>query len=431
MQINSQKLFQQACCSIPGGVNSPVRAFSAVNLNPIFIQNANGSKIYDVDGQEYLDYVGSWGPLILGHNNHTVREAVKKAVDKGISYGAPCEAEIILAEMIKAAMPIIDLVRMVNSGTEAAMAALRLARGWTGKDKIIKFTGCYHGHADFLLVQAGSGSSTLNTPNSAGVPKSLVEDTLLADFNNIEQVEILLEKYSGEVAAVILEPIAGNMGLITPSPNFLANLRKLCDLHSVVLIFDEVMTGFRVAKGGTQELYGVQPDLVVLGKIIGGGMPVGAYGGRKEIMEKLAPLGNVYQAGTLSGNPVAMAAGIATLDELNKENVYADLASKTSWLKDNLASVFEKHKLNYRINAVGSMFGFFIMQEEFTGEVNNYQSAQQADQKFFAKLFKQLLLEGVYIAPSVFESGFVSITHSESDLQKTVAAFDKSLSQFR
>ena len=325
----SQRLFQAANQSIVGGVNSPVRAFTSVKLQPLFIERAAGSKIYDADGNEYIDFVGSWGPMILGHNHPKVQKKVCDVSKKGLSFGAPCEAEVILADKIKNFFPSIDLLRMVNSGTEASMSAVRLARGYTKKDKIIKFTGCYHGHADFLLVEAGSGSSTLNTPNSAGVPASLVQDTLLADFNSISQVEQLIEENSDEIAAIIIEPIAGNMGLVFPQNNFLQNLRKLCDLHSILLIFDEVMTGFRVARGGAQELFSVLPDLTVLGKIIGGGMPVGAYGGRKDIMECVAPLGTVYQAGTLSGNPIAMAAGIATLEELEQEGVYEELGQKT------------------------------------------------------------------------------------------------------
>ncbi len=428
----SQRLFQAASQSIAGGVNSPVRAFKSVNLQPLFIERATGSKVYDVDGNEYIDFVGSWGPMILGHNHPAVQKKVCEAAKNGLSFGAPCRSEVILAEKIKSFFPSIDLLRMVNSGTEAAMSAIRLARGFTGKNKIIKFIGCYHGHADFLLVQAGSGSSTLNTPNSAGVPPNLVQDTLLADFNSLEQVEQLVEENSDEIAAIIIEPIAGNMGLITPQNNFLKDLRKFCDLHSILLIFDEVMTGFRVAKGGAQELFSIQADLTILGKIIGGGMPVGAYGGRKDIMDCLAPLGKVYQAGTLSGNPIAMASGIATLEELEKEGVYEELGQKTNWFIQCLRSVFEKHNLHFSMNYAGAMFGFFIMQkdlppEKFSGDVKNYSDAQKTDQDLFSKLFKQLLIRGVYIAPSVFEAGFISLAHSEEDLQKTVDVFDEAL----
>ena len=422
----SQRLFQAANQSIVGGVNSPVRAFTSVKLQPLFIERAAGSKVYDADGNEYIDFVGSWGPMILGHNHPKVQKKVEEASKKGLSFGAPCEAEVILADKIKSFFPSIDLLRMVNSGTEASMSAVRLARGYTKKDKIIKFTGCYHGHADFLLVEAGSGSSTLNAPNSAGVPASLVQDTLLADFNSISQVEQLIEENSDEIAAIIIEPIAGNMGLVFPQNNFLQNLRKLCDLHSILLIFDEVMTGFRVARGGAQELFSVLPDLTVLGKIIGGGMPVGAYGGRKDIMECVAPLGTVYQAGTLSGNPIAMAAGIATLEELEQEGVYEELGQKTNWFIQALREVFEKHNLNFSINAAGSMFGFFLMKKDFPNkEVQNYSDAQKTDQDLFCTLFKQLLIRGVYIAPSVFESAFISLAHSDKDLQKTVDVFDE------
>jgi glutamate-1-semialdehyde 2,1-aminomutase len=412
---------------MPAGVNSPVRSFSNVGLTPFFIKHAEGSKIYDIDDNEYIDYVGSWGPMILGHNHPKVREAVIQASQKGLSYGASCEAEVLLAEKIKEFFPSMDLLRMVNSGTEAAMSAIRLARGFTQKKKIIKLIGCYHGHTDYLLAKAGSGSSTFNTPDSLGIPESLLEDTLLAEYNSITAIENLLQNYPGEVAAIILEPIAGNMGFIPPQNNFLQELRKLCDLHGALLIFDEVMTGFRVAKGGAGELFGVAADLIMLGKIVGGGLPVGAYGGRKDIMEKISPLGGVYQAGTLSGNPITMAAGIATLCELEKAGVYEELGQKTNLLIEKLQSVFQKHELNFSIQANGSMFGFFLLKKGAPSQITCYQDTEYIDKELFQRLFKQLLIEKVFIAPSIFEAGFVSLAHSNEDIIYTANAFDRAL----
>ena len=338
----SNQLFQTAQQSIPGGVNSPVRAFRSVGMNPLFIKSASGSRITDVDGNEFIDYVGSWGPMILGHAHPAVLESIQQVMASGLSFGAPTAAEIELAELIKKLMTNMDLVRMVNSGTEATMSAIRVARGFTGRDKIIKFAGCYHGHADYLLVKAGSGATTLGAPDSQGVPASFAAETLIAEFNNLDNVRTLVEQFPQEVAAIILEPVAGNMGVIPPEHGFLSGLRELCDREGIVLIFDEVMTGFRVSKGGAQALYHIMPDLTTLGKIIGGGMPVGAYGGRRDIMQKVSPLGDVYQAGTLSGNPLAMAAGLATLNELDKPGFYEDIGSKTNWLVNEMKDILEK-----------------------------------------------------------------------------------------
>ena len=384
MQISKSKhFFSRACNSIAGGVNSPVRAFSSVKLNPLFIQNSQGSKIIDVDGNSFIDYVGSWGPMILGHNHPKIKKAVKEAAENGLSYGAPCELEIILAEKIKNFIPSIDLVRMVNSGTEAAMSAIRLARGFTKKNKIIKLIGCYHGHVDSLLVKAGSGATTLGVPDSAGIPELFLQDTLLANYNSLEQIRAVFEENSGDVAAIILEPIAGNMGFIAPKNNFLQEIRKLCDLHSAVLIFDEVMTGFRVAKGGAQELFSITPDITLLGKIIGGGLPVGAYGGRKDIMEWVAPLGPVYQAGTLSGNPVAMAAGVATLEELEKEGVYEELGSKTNWFIEKLKTVFEKISIKFFYRCLRFYVWFFSFKRKYKKDNSELSRYRKYRSRFF------------------------------------------------
>lgn len=424
MKLNqSSHLFQRAQHSIPGGVNSPVRAYKSVGLEPPFIRKGKGSKIYDVDGNEYIDYVGSWGPLILGHCHEAVINAVQIALEKGTSFGAPTEEEIILAEMVKEAVPSVELLRLVNSGSEATMGAIRVARGYTGKDKIIKFDGCYHGSIDYLLVKAGSGATTLGTPDSPGVPSSFVEQTLRAEFNNLDSVTELIDEYPGEIAAVILEPVPGNMGMVLPDYQFLQGLRSICDREGILLIFDEVMTGFRVDYGGAQSLFHVEPDLTTFGKVIGGGMPVGAYGGRMDIMSKVAPVGPVYQAGTLSGNPVAVAAGIATLKILKKEGAYEELGEKTSWLVNELKSACEQLDIPIQTNNMGGMFGFFFN----TSPVHNYQQALGSDVKRFNKFFKSMLQEGIYIAPSAFESLFVSIAHSEDDLEKTAQAIRKSL----
>ena len=358
---NSNQAFQRAQMSIPGGVNSPVRAYKSVGLSPLFIQSASGSKITDIDGNEYIDYVGSWGPMILGHAYPEVIEAVRAAAQSGLSFGAPTNLEIDLAELIKSMMPNIEMVRMVNSGTEATMSAIRLARGFTKRDKIIKFSGCYHGHADHLLVKAGSGALTFGSPDSPGVPEAFAQETLIAKYNDLENVKSLIDSYSGEIAAIIIEPVAGNMGVITPEAGFLQGLRSICDLEGILLIFDEVMTGFRVAKGGAQELFHIVPDLTTLGKIIGGGLPVGAYGGRMDIMQQISPSGSIYQAGTLSGNPMAMTAGIATLNEINKPGFYEDLVGNTTWLVNEIKDILSKASVPHSISQVGAMFGFFFV----------------------------------------------------------------------
>jgi len=424
MQISrSNEFYKRAQLSIPGGVNSPVRAFRSVGLTPLFIEKANGCRLYDADGNEFIDYVGSWGPMILGHAHPAVLEKISEVMVNGLSFGAPTDLEIQLAEKIKNLMTNIELVRMVNSGTEATMSAIRVARGYTGRNKIIKFSGCYHGHADYLLVKAGSGATTLGTPDSLGVPAEFAGQTLIAQFNNLDDVTRLAEEHSGEIAAVILEPVAGNMGVITPKPGFLQGLRSICDREGILLIFDEVMTGFRVARGGAQELFHIVPDLTTLGKIIGGGMPVGAYGGRQDIMEKVAPIGAVYQAGTLSGNPIAMAAGLATLDELDKPGVYEDLGSKTNWLVSEMEDILKRNSIPYACRQVGSMFGFFFIDQD----VYCYEDALNCDTARFNAYFREMLNQGIYLAPSAFEAGFVSLAHSEEDLEKTRDAFQISI----
>jgi len=415
----SNELFRRAQLSIPGGVNSPVRAFRSVGMTPLFIERATGCRLWDADGNEFIDFVGSWGPLLLGHAHPTVLEAIRTAMAKGLSFGAPTEAEIELAEMIRRLMPNLEMVRMVNSGTEATMSAIRLARGFTGRDKIIKFSGCYHGHADYLLVKAGSGALTLGVPDSPGVPAAFALQTLTARYNHLDDVRQLAEMNAGEIAAIIVEPVAGNMGVIPPKPGFLQGLREICDREGLVLIFDEVMTGFRVAKGGAQEWYHVMPDLTTLGKIIGGGMPVGAYGGRLEIMQHVSPLGAVYQAGTLSGNPIAMAAGLATLKELDRPGFYQDIGSKTSWLTNEIKDICEKAAIPYQLSAVGGMFGFFFVDRE----VACYEEAVQCDTRRYAAFFREMLNQGIYLAPSAFEAAFMSAAHTEADLAKTRDAF--------
>lgn len=421
----SQAWFKRSQFSIPGGVNSPVRAFKSVGLNPLFIQSGQGARIKDLDGNEFIDYVGSWGPLILGHANPLVLGAIQKALSHGTSFGAPTAKEAVLAEMIKECVPSIELLRLVNSGTEATMGAIRTARGYTGREKIVKFEGCYHGSVDCLLVKAGSGAMTLGQPDSAGVPAGAAADTLLAQFNDSQSVSELFDEFPQDIAAVILEPVAGNMGMIPPKHGFLQQLRQLCDRHGALLIFDEVMTGFRVALGGAQQLFEVQPDLTTLGKVIGGGMPVGAYGGRQDIMESLAPLGGVYQAGTLSGNPIAVAAGIATLKELQKDKTYHELGQKSAYLVNEIQSACQKLGIAVQVHQMGGMFGFFLNENP----VHNFQDASSSDLNLFKKLFKSLLTQGVYIAPSAFESLFVSTVHSEADLEQTVKAFSHALQE--
>jgi len=421
----SCQLFEQAKQFIPGGVNSPVRAFKSVGGEPLFIARGAGAYLYDVDGNRYTDYVCSWGPLILGHAPPPVVEAAQEAVTRGTSYGAPTPLEVELAQMICEAVPSIELVRMVNSGTEATMSAIRLARGFTKRNKIVKFDGCYHGHADALLVAAGSGVMTLGIPGSPGVPESVVQDTIQARFNDIDQFREIVETQGNDIACVIVEPIAGNMGVVPPKPGFLEGLRELTARHGIVLVFDEVITGFRVAYGGAQELYNVQPDLTTLGKIIGGGFPVGAYGGRRDIMEHIAPAGPVYQAGTLSGNPVAMTAGIAVLKVLKNKAIYEELEKKAQQLSDGLAEAAKKANVSVTSNRVGSMMTMFFTDQAVT----DYDSAKTADTQRYAQFFRAMLQRGIYFAPSQFEAAFVSTAHSDEDIRQTVAAAEEAMRQ--
>ena len=422
MQINqSSSLFARAQLRIPGGVNSPVRAFKSVRSTPLFIREGKGSHITDVDGNNYIDYIGSWGPLILGHCHPEVMAVVEEALHRGASFGTPTEGEMHLAEMICTAVNSVEMVRLTNSGTEASMAAIRVARGYTGRDKIIKFEGCYHGSVDSLLVKAGSGVMTLGLPDSPGVPASFVEHTLLADFNNLESVTDLFDEYGPKIAAVVLEPVAGNMGMVVPDLDFLKGLRNLCDVHGSLLVFDEVMTGFRVDYGGAQEIFGIIPDMTIFGKVIGGGLPVGAYGGRQDVMLMVAPAGPVYQAGTLSGNPLAVAAGRKTLEILQAPNIYAELSQKSNWLIDEMQQSAGQNGIPLQTNVMGGMFGFFFAEKP----VRNYQDAAESDQDRFRKFFMGMLKEGIYLAPSAFESGFISMAHTEEDLEKTAAACRK------
>ena len=426
MQIRqSTQLFSRAQQKIPGGVNSPVRAFKSVNMTPLFITRGLGSKLYDVDGNEFIDFVGSWGPMILGHAHAEVVRKLEETLRNGTSFGAPTEGEILLAEMVCDAVPSVEMLRLVNSGSEAAMAVLRVARGYTGRDKIIKFEGCYHGSVDPLLVQAGSGATTLGIPDSPGVPASFVEHTLQAKFNDLESVIKLVEENSREIAAVILEPVAGNMGMIPPGHGFLKGLRDLCDREGILLIFDEVMSGFRVDYGGAQALFGVLPDMSIFGKIIGGGLPVGAYGGRQDIMLQVAPAGPVYQAGTLSGNPLAVAAGLSTLGILKKQNPYPDLGQKTSWLSGEFRAAAESAGIPLQVQSMAGMFGFFFSETP----VRNYQDALNSDVELFTRFFRRMLKQGIYLAPSAFESLFVSTAHTEEDLERTAKAFRKALEE--
>ncbi|MYC36427.1 MAG: glutamate-1-semialdehyde-2,1-aminomutase [Chloroflexi bacterium] len=424
-QSRSQQLFEQAQRVIPGGVNSPVRSFRAVEGTPPFLARGQGSRVWDVDGNEYIDYLGSWGPLALGHAHPVVVEAVQRAAADGTSFGAPVEQEVELAEIICAALPSVDSLRLVNSGTEACMTALRLARAYTGRPKIVKFAGNYHGHADGLLVAAGSGALTHGVPTSAGVPESYAAETLVAAYNDAESVAELFAAWPNDIAAVIVEPVAGNMGVVPPASGFLNSLRSITEANGALLIFDEVITGFRVAYGGAQSLFGVAPDITTMGKIIGGGLPVGAYGGRRDVMEMVAPLGPMYQAGTLSGNPLAVTAGVATLKELQRPETYERLEASASRLTDGIAAVFSQAEIPASINRVGSMFtGFFN-----PGPVATLSEVEKSDTTTYGRYFHALLERGVYIAPSQFEAGFASVAHTDADIDRTIVAVGDALSQ--
>lgn len=417
--VSSQQLFAEAQRYIPGGVNSPVRAFRSVGGDPVFFERADGPYAWDTDGNRYIDYVGSWGPMIAGHNHPKVREAVIAAAQNGLSFGAPTPAETDMARRVCELVPSIDLVRMCNSGTEATMSAIRLARGFTDREKIIKFEGCYHGHSDALLVKAGSGALTLGVPTSPGVPRGAAEHTLTLDYNDSEQVRKIFSEIGSDIACVIVEPVAGNMNCIPPAPGFLEALREMCDAHGAVLILDEVMTGFRVSRGGAQQRYGITPDLTTLGKIIGGGMPVGAFGGKKEIMQHLAPLGPVYQAGTLSGNPVAMAAGIAMLDIVGEDGFHEKLQVLTEQLCGGIADAAQRANVPLVINQVCGMFGLFFTKQE---SVTSFKEVMACDTERFKRFFHGMLDHGIYLAPSAFEAGFVSTAHTPDDIAGTVAA---------
>ncbi len=413
----SEQLFEEAVNLIPGGVNSPVRAFGSVGLTPRFIASAEGAYMTDADGKRYLDYVGSWGPMILGHAHPAVLEKVEEACRKGLSFGAATEAEVDMARLICGMVPSVEMIRMVNSGTEAVMSAVRAARGYTGKNKIIKFEGCYHGHSDAMLVKAGSGVMTAGVPDSSGVPKGCTEDTLLAVYNDLDSVKGLFEAWDGQIAALIVEPVGANMGVVPPAAGFLEGLRELCTAHGTVLIFDEVITGFRLARGGAQEYYGVQADLTTYGKIIGGGMPVGAYGGRREIMEVVSPVGNVYQAGTLSGNPVAMAAGLAQLTYLNEHpEIYTELERKGKVLYGGMEKFCRENGLPCQVNHVSSLGCLFFTPDPVT----DYASAKKSDTEAFKNYFRYMLDSGIYIAPSQFEAMFLSAAHTDEELQFTL-----------
>ncbi|WP_262111696.1 glutamate-1-semialdehyde 2,1-aminomutase [Aeromonas sp. Marseille-Q5825] len=422
----SDQLFEQARQTIPGGVNSPVRAFNGVGGTPRFIDHADGAYLYDVDGQAYVDYIGSWGPMLLGHNHPAIKAAVIKAVEKGLSYGAPTEIEVLMAEKVRQIVPSMEQVRMVNSGTEATMSAIRLARGYTGRDKIVKFEGCYHGHADSLLVKAGSGALTLGQPNSPGVPADFAKHTLTCVFNDLDSVREAFTQYGSEIACIIVEPVAGNMNCIPPVPGFLEGLRAICDEFGALLILDEVMTGFRVSLRGAQGHYNIDPDLTTLGKIIGAGMPVGAFGGKKKVMQYIAPTGPVYQAGTLSGNPVAMAAGLTMLDLLLEPGLYEQLSAKTARVAEGLKAAAAKHGIPLAITYVGGMFGFFFTEET---EITRYEQVTRCDMERFKRFYHLMLEEGVYLAPSAYEAGFLSLAHGDKEIEHTLAAAERSFAK--
>jgi glutamate-1-semialdehyde 2,1-aminomutase len=417
----SQKLFSRAQRVTPGGVNSPVRAFRAVGGTPLFFQRGKGPLVWDADGSSYIDYVGSWGPLVVGHAHPEVVDAVTRMAAKGLSFGAPTEVEVEMAELLVKLVPSMDQVRLVSSGTEATMSAIRLARGFTGRSKIVKFEGCYHGHADALLVKAGSGALTFGQPSSAGVPAETTMHTLVLEYNNELALERAFESAGGEIAAVIVEPVAGNMNLVAPQPAYLRKLRDVCTKHGALLIFDEVMTGFRVALGGAQALYGIKPDITTLGKVIGGGMAVGAFGGRRDIMQAVAPLGPVYQAGTLSGNPVAVAAGLATLKLVQAPGFYDALGATARALCDGLSSAARTAGVAFSAHSVGGMFGLYFRETP----PQSYQEVMQSDAEAFNRFFHAMLAEGVYFAPSAFEAGFVSAAHGKAEIEKTVAAANR------
>ena len=423
----SSTFFNEAKNYIPGGVNSPVRAFNGVGGDPIYFERGEGAYLIDVDGKEYIDYVGSWGPMILGHSNPIILDAVRDTLDKGLSFGAPTEIETQLAKKVCKLVPSIELVRMVSSGTEATMSAIRLARGYTNRDKIVKFEGCYHGHSDSLLVKAGSGALTLGVPTSPGVPEDLAQHTLTLEYNNLESVRALFAELGEQVACIIVEPVAGNMNCIPPSEGFLQGLRDVCDAHGAVLIFDEVMTGFRVALGGAQAYYQVKPDLTTLGKVIGGGLPVAAFGGRRDIMSGIAPLGPVYQAGTLSGNPLSMAAGLAMLRELEGDaNFYQNLSESTEYLTSGIVKAAAENGIPMTANTVGGMFGLFFSDEE---KVSNFAQASSCNIERFKAFYQLMLKQGVYLAPSAYEAGFLSSAHGKNELDKTIDAASQAFSQ--
>jgi glutamate-1-semialdehyde 2,1-aminomutase len=424
MTSRNQQLFEQSQKLIPGGVNSPVRAFRSVGGTPIFFQRGKGAYVWDEDGKDYVDYVGSWGPMILGHAHPVVIDAVKKAAENSLSFGAPTARELEMAELLIKLVPSMEQVRLVSSGTEATMSAIRLARGFTGRSKIVKFEGCYHGHADALLVKAGSGALTFGQPSSAGVPPEVAAHTLTLSYNDIPGVETLFGQIGDEIACVIVEPVAGNMNLIAPAPGFLEALRQQCSKHGAVLIFDEVMTGFRVALGGAQALYGITPDLTTLGKVIGGGLPVGAFGGRADIMQCLAPVGPVYQAGTLSGNPVAVAAGLATLQLVQEPGFYDRLSARTHQFVEGLCAVAKEKGVKFSAQNVGGMFGVYFSENPPA----SYAEVMQSDKEAFNRFFHHMLDEGIYLAPSAFEAGFVSAAHGEAEIEKTLAAARKAFS---
>jgi glutamate-1-semialdehyde 2,1-aminomutase len=422
----SKQAFQEAKSLMPGGVNSPVRAFKSVNMDPIFMESGKGSKIYDIDGNEYIDYVLSWGPLILGHTNDEVVGAIKKVSETGTSFGAPTLLENELAKLVIERVPSIEVIRMVSSGTEATMSALRLARGYTGRNKILKFEGCYHGHGDSLLIKAGSGVATLGLPDSPGVPEGVAMNTITVVYNDLESVKYAFEQFGEDIAGIIVEPVAGNMGVVPPQPGFLEGLREITEQYGALLIFDEVMTGFRVGYNCAQGFYGITPDLTCLGKVIGGGLPVGAYGGKAEIMEQIAPSGPIYQAGTLSGNPLAMAAGYATLSQLKPEH-YEEFNKKADRLEEGITEAARKYDVPVSFNRAGSMIGFFFTNEE----VINYEKAKTSNLEFFASYYREMAEQGIFLPPSQFEGMFLSTAHSDEDIEKTITAVEKSFAALK